>query len=84
MSAAAGTAAISGWSPTVVHHNQRNPGTGRNAKRPQDHLLEFVYKIWTLTLHDSLSYPFAKVPKYREGSSSCRDVHTGCGLFSRQ
>lgn len=53
MSTAAGAAAISGWSPTVVHHNQRNPGTGRSAKRPQDHLIEFVYKIWALTLHDS-------------------------------
>lgn len=75
MSPASGAAAISGLSPTVVH-SQRNPGTGRNAKRSPDHLIESLFIKHGLFLCMTLFPTLAKVLKYREGSGGCRDVHT--------
>lgn len=86
MSTAAGPQPSVGWALEWYATTRATQELGANAKRPQDHLTrEFAYKIWALTLHDSLSFSFAEVPNYREGRGSGRVVHTemGSGVFPR-
>lgn len=50
-----------GWALQWYATTRATQELGANAKRPQDRLTrEFAYKIWALTLHDSLSFSFAR------------------------